>query len=95
MPTALCAVVPPIPSSIPRGWFIGLAALGTFVVALTDRAPADDDNATRRYAAAAALQNRQVYDLAAEEWTRFLTSFPQDSRVDRAQLHRRDHPRPG
>ena len=42
------------------------------------------DAATRQYAAAVALQNRGVFDLAAEEWTKFLTTFKSDSRADRA-----------
>ena len=43
-----------------------------------------DAAATRQYSAAVALQNRGVFDLAAEEWTKFLTSFKSDSRADRA-----------
>ncbi len=39
---------------------------------------------TRQYAAAVALQNRGVYDLAAEEWSKFIDSFQKDSRLDRA-----------
>ena len=47
----------------------------------------DTDAATRQYAAAVALQNRQVYDLAAEAWVKFLADFKDDSRVDRALHH--------
>ena len=41
--------------------------------------------ATRQFAAAAAMQNRELYDLAAAEWKKFLEKFPDDSRVDAAQ----------
>ncbi|MEX2119648.1 MAG: tetratricopeptide repeat protein [Pirellulales bacterium] len=43
------------------------------------------DAATRQYAAAAALQNREQYELAAEEWASFLGDFPSDERAGRAQ----------
>jgi len=42
------------------------------------------DAATRQYAAAVALQNREVFDLAADEWDKFLRQFPDDPRADRA-----------
>ncbi|MGD0897762.1 MAG: tetratricopeptide repeat protein [Thermoguttaceae bacterium] len=45
----------------------------------------DVETATRQYMAAVAFQNRGVYDLAAEEWTKFIKSYPADSRLDRAQ----------
>ncbi len=34
--------------------------------------------AVRQYRAAVALQNKQLYDLAAEEWQAFLAEYPQD-----------------
>ena len=43
------------------------------------------DLAGREYAAAAALQNRQQYELAAQEWAQFLKSYPQDARAPRAR----------
>ncbi|HUY34358.1 MAG TPA: tetratricopeptide repeat protein [Pirellulales bacterium] len=43
------------------------------------------DPANRQYAAAAALQNRDQYELAADEWTTFLATFPKNERADRAQ----------
>jgi len=43
------------------------------------------DAATRQYAAAVALQNRGVYDLAAEEWKSFLKSHATDARAARAR----------
>ena len=45
---------------------------------------ATQESATRDYAAAVALQNRGLYDLAAEEWAKFLQTHPTDPRADRA-----------
>src|SRR6187455_2170063 len=42
-----------------------------------------DEAATRQYAAAVALQKRELYDLAAEEWLTFIKNFPTDPRMDR------------
>jgi TolA-binding protein len=44
------------------------------------------DAATRQYAATVALQNRGLFDLAAEEWTKFLATYKGDAKADRA-LH--------
>ena len=46
---------------------------------------AGPDIAGRQYAAAAALQNREQYDLAADEWAQFLKSYPSDRRAARAR----------
>lgn len=46
------------------------------------------DAASRQYATAAALHNREQWELAATEWNAFLDTFPQDDRVSRA-LHYR------
>lgn len=43
--------------------------------------------ATRRFAAATALENREQFDQAADEWSGFLKDHPQDPRADRAQFH--------
>ncbi len=40
--------------------------------------------ASRQYNAAVALQNKGVYDLAAEEWVKFINTYRGDSRLDRA-----------
>jgi TolA-binding protein len=40
--------------------------------------PASSDAAKTGYASAAALQNREAWDLAAEEWQTLLTAHPQD-----------------
>lgn len=53
--------------------------------------PADEpssDPAARQYAAAVALQNRELYELAADEWTKFLTQYPDDPRASRARHYR-------
>jgi TolA-binding protein len=43
------------------------------------------DVAGRQYSAAAALQNRQQYDLAAGAWADFVKDYPHDSRTVRAR----------
>jgi TolA-binding protein len=43
------------------------------------------DAATRQYAAAVALQNRGVYDLAADEWQSFIKGHPSDPRAVKAR----------
>ncbi len=45
---------------------------------------AKTEAATRQYNAAVALQNRGVYELAAEEWVKFIKSYKADPRCDRA-----------
>ncbi|HEY2837823.1 MAG TPA: tetratricopeptide repeat protein [Pirellulales bacterium] len=42
------------------------------------------DAATRQYATAAALQNREQYELAIDEWKKFLANYPKDERADKA-----------
>ena len=51
-------------------------------------AAAGTDAATRQYAAAVALQNRELYELAADEWSKFLDKYPADSRASRARHYR-------
>jgi TolA-binding protein len=46
---------------------------------------ATSEAARQQYAAAVALQNRELYDTAAQEWAAFLQKFPNDPRADRAQ----------
>ncbi len=45
----------------------------------------DSDAATREYKAAVALQNSEVYDVAAAAWGKFIDGTPADSRVNRAR----------
>jgi len=51
---------------------------------------AQDPNpaATDQYGVAVRLQNTGAYDLAAEQWTKFITDFATDARVDRANHYR-------
>ncbi len=68
---------------LPAAWLILIPA----VTAQTEPAAKSrlDQAARRHYAAAAALQNREQFKLAAEEWAAFLEKFPQDSRAADAQ----------
>ena len=56
-------------------------------VAAAQEAKPRSDAATRQFAAAAALQNREQYDLAADEWAKFLKNYASDPRADRAQYY--------
>lgn len=74
-----------------RGWLltVALAAGAAAVDALSGGAGAQEakptsDTANRQFTAAAALQNRDRYDLAAEAWAKFLKSHAGDPRADRA-----------
>ena len=63
-------------------FLLAFCAAGSFVVSaprplLADE-PASSDAARGAYAAAAALQNREAWDLAAEEWAGLLTAHPND-----------------
>ena len=66
-------------------WFVQSAVVGAQSEA--ERAPSETA-AARQYAAAVALQNREVYDLAAEEWAKFLEQFASDSRANHARHYR-------
>jgi len=56
-----------------------------FSLSLPAQDPKESDAATRQYAVAVGLQNRKLYDLAIEEWQKFLKQFPKDSRQDKAR----------
>src|SRR5262245_36090804 len=47
--------------------------------------PASSEAAVRQYSDAAALYNRMVYDLAADEWGKFLEKFPNDPLAPKAR----------
>ncbi|HVX12542.1 MAG TPA: tetratricopeptide repeat protein [Pirellulales bacterium] len=80
-----------LPECLPRhrrAVVVGLAAVlvtACMAIAAAQEAKPRNDAATRQFAAAAALQNRDQFDLAAEEWTKFLKNFAGDPRADRAQ----------
>lgn len=48
---------------------------------------ASADAATRQYAAAAALHNREQFSLAADEWARFLRDFSDDTRAVQTRFY--------
>ncbi len=74
-----------------RGWFaVALAATVllprlAFAQDAPDKDVEVDPAATRQYAAAAALQNRDQFELAADEWQKFVTDFKDDPRVARGR----------
>ena len=51
---------------------------GVFCLPLRAEDPPSSDAAKAAYASAAALQNREAWELAAEEWQALLTAHPQD-----------------
>ncbi len=71
-----------------------LPARRTLLVLLLTLAPwagafgqATRDAAARQYAAAVALQNRGVFDLAAAEWVKFIETYKSHPRLPNANLH--------
>ncbi|MBI2824507.1 MAG: tetratricopeptide repeat protein [Planctomycetia bacterium] len=64
---------------------LALTAVLPLSTAAAEENPAADAG-TRQYATAAALQNREQYELAIEEWTKFLAAYPKHERADKA-LH--------
>jgi len=68
-----------IPRRIGFALVVGWALGGGSLLAL-----AQETDATTRYAAAAALQNRGEYALAADEWQAFIRKFPEEPRVGKA-----------
>lgn len=63
------------------------AAGSLFASGAQAQAPATANAANLQFNAAAALHNRQVYDLAADEWLKFIKDFPDDKRVVNAYYH--------
>jgi TolA-binding protein len=59
----------------------GALATGGGKELLAQEKPADSDAGTRQYAAAVALHNRELYDLAAEQWKKFVTEYPKHPRI--------------
>ncbi|HXT57415.1 MAG TPA: tetratricopeptide repeat protein [Pirellulales bacterium] len=49
--------------------------------------PKADSAATREYAVATGLQNKQLYPQAAARWQKFIETFRSDARLDRAHFH--------
>ena len=62
-------------------------AVGLMLVGLAGELSAQEKSAaaTRQYNAAVALQNRGAFDLAADEWAKFIAAYQTDPRLDCAQ----------
>ncbi len=71
----------------PRAYLVSFVLLPLLVLGAGSAAEAQSDAATRQYAAAVALQNRGVFDLAAAEWERFIEGHQGHPRVPNAHLH--------
>ena len=68
----------------PQSWVILCGCVAMFAPAhAQEQSPARqaDGAAARAYRTAAALQNRQAFDLAAPEWKAFVDRFPEDARA--------------
>ncbi len=76
-----CATALILPSLL----LVAFSAAGAVAQDPAPREAKSDDAATRQYATAAALQNREQYELAIDEWRKFLESYPRDSHVERAR----------
>ena len=63
-------------------------AVTTARIAVGELPPLSDPRATDRFCAAAALQNRELYDLAAAEWAAFAADFPADPLTASAHYQR-------
>jgi TolA-binding protein len=67
---------------------VALAGGLTATTTLTSATRADESNAetaaTREYAVAAGLQNMKLYAQAADHWAKFIETYPNDERFDRA-----------
>ena len=67
-------------------WRLWLCVALATPAALTTPAVAQETDAgTRQYAAAVALHNRQLYDLAADEWLKFVKSYPKHPKIARGR----------
>jgi TolA-binding protein len=66
------------------GVVVWTALAGTALWPAAAGAEETTEAASRQYNAAVALQNKGVYDLAAEEWVKFIDTYRGDSRLDRA-----------
>ena len=51
------------------------------------RAQGNLEAANRQYSTASALQQRGAYDLATDEWIKFINTYQADARLDRAFFH--------
>lgn len=65
-------------------WGEGILVAAIFAAAGPAANAADTDAATRQFATAVALQNRGVYDLAADEWSKFIKTYNNSPRLPQA-----------
>lgn len=78
---------------IVAGWMAAASVVLTAASVAAEPAPAEPAPATSStaarsaYAAAAALHNREAWDLAAEEWEAFLESHPRDTLAPKARCY--------
>src|SRR4051812_13992210 len=74
-------------SPSPRPWVL-LAALALLASSAFSVQPDKPDlAATREYAVAAGLQNKQLYAQAARRWQKFIETYPKDPRLANAHHH--------
>jgi TolA-binding protein len=72
--------------SVSRWWMAGLLMLALATVARGQDAPAKSPpEAEAMYADAANFQNNSSFELAAEEWAKFLAKYPKDPLAAKAQ----------
>jgi TolA-binding protein len=66
-------------------WALVVAFLGFRSAEAQDAKP--DNAATRDYAVAVGLENKQLFPQAAARWQKFIDTYRNDSRLDRAHYH--------
>lgn len=69
-----------------RTWLLPAVLVSTAAWLYSPPASAQEktEAATRQYSAAVAFQNKGAYDLAVDEWVKFINTFSTDARLDRA-----------
>src|SRR6185437_1447325 len=76
-----------------RAWWVGVCSAALLCASLSPRAAvgqaaaASTEAADRQFATAVGLQNRDQYDLAADEWGQFIKKFPSDPRAGFARCY--------
>ncbi len=70
-----------------RPMILAAAICGMFPAAARAVEPASSDAARAAYASAAALQNREAWDLAADEWQALIAAHPQDPLTAKARYY--------
>ena len=70
-----------------RPMILAAAICGLFLAAARAVEPTSSDAARAAYASAAALQNREAWDLAADEWQALIAAHPQDPLTAKARYY--------